>query len=44
MKYCTECKQDRLPEGGIHLTATRWLCARCWLNFLQGRRSVKEAV
>ena len=33
----------RLPEGGIFLSATRWLCAECWLKFLQGRRSVKEA-
>ena len=43
MKYCTECKRDRFPEGGIFLTATRWICSECWLKFLQGRRSVKEA-
>lgn len=48
MKYCTECKRDRFPEGGIFLTATRWICAECWLKFLdrmqkQMQSSVKEA-
>ena len=44
MKHCSECNRDRLPEGGIFLSATRWLCAECWLKFLQGRRSLKETV
>lgn len=44
MKLCTECNRNRLLEGGIFLTATRWICAKCWLKFLQGKRSVKEAV
>ena len=26
MKDCNDCKRKRLPEGGIFLTATRWIC------------------
>jgi len=37
MTHCDDCKRDRLPEGGIRLTPTRWVCARCWTLILQRR-------
>ena len=44
MKDCNDCKRKRLPEGGVFFNASRWICAECWLKFLQGRRSLKETV
>jgi transposase-like protein len=35
MKHCTQCKKDRVPEGGVALSPNRWLCANCWLRFSQ---------
>jgi hypothetical protein len=43
MNHCHDCNRDRLPEGGVQMTAKRWICARCWALFLQGRQFAKEA-
>lgn len=32
MKYCNECKKERLPEGGVDLGRGRWMCASCWAH------------
>jgi hypothetical protein len=33
MKLCTDCKRDRLPDGGVQMSPTRWICAQCWRKF-----------
>lgn len=32
---CRICECDRLPEGGVQTSASRWLCAKCWTHFTQ---------
>lgn len=34
-KFCTACQRDRLTDGGVQTSATRWLCAKCWTHFTQ---------
>lgn len=31
-KLCTKCGNSRPPEGGIELSRTRWVCAKCWIR------------
>lgn len=30
LKLCSKCNSQRVPEGGIELSPTRWVCAVCW--------------
>ncbi|MDT7516992.1 hypothetical protein [Rhodoferax mekongensis] len=33
-RYCDgSCKANRPEEGGVALSSTKWLCARCWPQF-----------
>jgi hypothetical protein len=34
-RLCNGCNKERLPEGGVPLSPTRWLCAACWAKFNQ---------
>lgn len=27
---CSKCERERVPEGGVQLNQTKWLCASCW--------------
>lgn len=31
-KVCSKCSQEKPPEGGIEMSATRWICAACWTH------------
>lgn len=31
LKTCAKCNEQRVPEGGIDMGPTRWVCARCWI-------------
>jgi hypothetical protein len=30
LKLCAKCEEKKPPEGGIHMSQTRWMCASCW--------------
>jgi hypothetical protein len=29
-KMCNKCESMRPPEGGIHMSPAKWICAVCW--------------
>jgi hypothetical protein len=29
-KMCSKCESIRPPEGGIHMSSAKWICAMCW--------------
>jgi hypothetical protein len=31
-KVCDRHKEATVPEGGVQLTPTRWICAKCWFS------------
>lgn len=33
LRECSQCKEDKRPDGGAQLRPGRWLCARCWRLF-----------
>lgn len=37
LRMCDKCQRERLPEGGIQMNPTRWICAECWT-----KRAVKR--
>jgi hypothetical protein len=32
-KFCTACERNRLTDGGVQISASRWFCQSCWVNF-----------
>lgn len=32
LKRCSRCDEDRVPEGGIDMSPTKWVCAACWVR------------
>ena len=32
LRLCNKCEEMRLPEGGVQMSASRWICASCWTN------------
>ena len=32
LQKCNVCLVEKPPEGGVEMSATRWLCASCWTN------------
>lgn len=36
-KHCQKCDKPRPPEGGIEMSATRWICATCWARRALGK-------
>lgn len=33
-RLCARCHHDRLVEGGVEIAPGRWLCASCWVKYL----------
>lgn len=31
-KLCGKCEIAKPPEGGIHMSPSKWVCAMCWTN------------
>lgn len=29
--YCNKCNYETPPEGGVQLTASKWICSKCWV-------------
>ena len=38
LQACNKCNQMKPPEGGVEMSATRWLCASCWTDWETGRQ------
>jgi formylmethanofuran dehydrogenase subunit E len=36
-RLCNKCEEMRLPEGGVQMNPSRWICASCWTNRVTGR-------
>lgn len=32
LQLCNKCAREKPPEGGVEMSATRWICASCWTN------------
>jgi hypothetical protein len=32
MQICSKCLKEKPPEGGVEMSATKWVCASCWTN------------
>ena len=32
LQLCNKCNQQKPPEGGVEMSATKWICASCWTN------------
>jgi hypothetical protein len=37
LQKCNQCLVEKPPEGGVEMSATRWLCASCWTDRITGR-------
>jgi hypothetical protein len=37
LQKCNTCLVEKPPEGGVEMSATRWLCASCWTDRITGR-------
>ena len=38
LRLCNKCEEMRPPEGGVQMSAARWICASCWTNRETGRQ------
>ena len=38
MQMCSKCLREKPPEGGVEMSATRWICASCWTDRETGRQ------
>lgn len=34
-RLCTDCDRSKLLDGGVQINPNRWLCAACWVKFMQ---------
>ena len=32
LQICNKCGLKKPPEGGVEMSATKWICASCWTN------------
>jgi len=32
LRLCNKCEEKKPPEGGVQMSASRWICASCWTN------------
>jgi len=32
LQLCNKCEEKKPPEGGVQMSASRWICASCWTN------------
>ena len=37
LQMCSKCNRERPPEGGVEMSATKWVCASCWTDRVTGR-------
>ena len=37
LQLCNKCALMKPPEGGVEMSATKWLCASCWTNRITGQ-------
>lgn len=37
LKLCGVCNIERVPEGGVQVTASKWVCYKCWPNYVRKR-------
>lgn len=42
LQLCNKCAMEKPPEGGVEMSATRWLCASCWTDKITSR-NLKQA-
>jgi hypothetical protein len=42
LQMCSKCLNEKPPEGGVEMSATRWMCASCWTDRVTGR-NLKQA-
>jgi hypothetical protein len=42
LQLCNKCALKKPPEGGVEMSATRWLCASCWTDRITGQ-NLKQA-
>lgn len=35
---CNGCNYETPPEGGIQLTASKWICSKCWVERARHKR------
>ncbi len=43
LQLCNKCLRQKPPEGGVEMSATRWICASCWTNRVTSQ-NLKEMV
>lgn len=36
--FCNQCNYETPPEGGIQLTASKWICSKCWVERARHKR------
>ena len=37
LQLCSKCMKEKPPEGGVEMSATKWVCASCWTDRVTGR-------
>ena len=42
LKLCNKCEEMKPPEGGVQMSAARWICASCWTDRETGK-NLKQA-
>ena len=43
LRLCNKCEEMKPPEGGVQMSAARWICASCWTNRVTSQ-NLKEMV
>jgi len=43
LRLCNKCEELRPPEGGIQMSAARWICACCWTKRATTKNLVQHA-
>jgi hypothetical protein len=42
-QLCNKCEEMRPPEGGIQMSAAKWICACCWTKRVTTRNLLEHA-
>ena len=43
LQLCNKCEEKRPPEGGIQMSAAKWICACCWTKRVTTRNLIEHA-
>lgn len=43
LQLCNKCEEMRPPEGGIQMSAARWICACCWTKRVTTKNLIQHA-